>query len=337
MHKIIQKTVNANGVHLSCQAMGQGPMVLLCHGWPGLAHSWRHQLPALAAAGYMAVALDTRGYGHSNRPADVADYNYDHQVADMLAVMKAFGADKMVFVGHDFGANLAWHMALRCPDKLHAMVSVSVPYQMPLACGTASQKPSEMFAAIARQHFFHMHYFQTANAAEAEFAGREALLLEKLFWALSAEGNLLNWENYPAEGTGYLDVLEAPKHALPWSWMSREDFDIYVNAFLRQGPAQAFVGGLSAYRVLDANYEINKPYLGATVEIPAFMLAGCKDPVIALTPEEHWALMRTKVPQMPEPFLIENAGHFVQQEKPAELNSALLSFLQSLQLQANVS
>lgn len=332
MHKLETKTVVANGVKLHCQAMGQGPMVLFCHGWPGLAFSWRHQLAAVAEAGFMAVALDTRGYGQSDRPGDVADYSYDHQVADMLAVMAAFSAEKMVMVGHDFGANLAWHMALRCPEKLHAVVSVSVPYQMPLACGTPEQKPSELFAAIASQHFFHMHYFQTLGIAEAEFAGQEDRLLQKLFWALSADGNLLNWENYPMEGTGYLDVLQEPAQQLPWSWMSSEDFRHYLDAFLVQGADKAFVGGLSAYRVLDINYEINKPYLGGTVEIPAFFVAGAEDPVISLTPQETWDVMAEKVPQLFEKCVLPEAGHFVQQEKPDELNSALLRFLSSLAL-----
>lgn len=328
------RTVNSNGISLHTVAQGQGPLVVLCHGWPGLAYSWRLQLPALAKAGYQAVALDTRGYGRSDRPSDFSQYSYQQQCADILAVIEAYGAEKAILVGHDFGANLTWYMALHCPEKLHAMVSVSVPYQMPLACGTSTQKPSELFAAIASQHFFHMHYFQTPKVAEKEFNGRETLLLKKLFWALSAQGNLLNWENYPAEGTGYLDVLESPASELPWSWMTAEALEHYVKEYLHAGAEKAFIGGLSAYRVLDINYEINKAYLGATVEIPALFIAGSEDPVINLTPPECWQTMQDKVVNLAGKEIIADAGHFVQQEQPEATNQALIAFFDGLNLSA---
>lgn len=312
---------------MSC---GSGPLVLLAHGFPGLWYSWRHQLPALAAAGYRAVALDMRGYGGSGRPAASDEYRFDLQAADLFAVMEHFAAASAVLVGHDFGANLAWHMGLFYPERIRAVAALASPRGMPLA-GGGDVLPSELFAGVARQHFFHMHYFQAPGVAEADLQGREREFLLRLFWALSARGHLLDWRDYPSAGTTYLDVLAPPAVPLPWPWLSEADFEVYLRAYLdTPDPARVFAGGLNAYRSMDANWHAFHQRAHEPLPCPALFLAGEADPVLALGDSDLLANMRALVPDLRGEVLVPGAGHFVQQEQPQATNRALLDFLASL-------
>ena len=157
-------------LHLACA--GEGPLVVLCHGYPGLWYSWRHQLPAIAAAGYRVVAMDSRGYGRSSRPVGREHYSLDKTSADVLAVFDHFKAEKAELYGHDFGANLAWHMAVHYPGRLRGVGSLCVPYDMALP-GGADVRPSELYAQVASEHFFHMHYYQQVGIPEDSCRGRE--------------------------------------------------------------------------------------------------------------------------------------------------------------------
>ncbi|WP_157976676.1 alpha/beta fold hydrolase [Parahaliea mediterranea] len=316
-------------VTLHCVSAGAGPLVLLAHGFPGLWYSWRHQLPALAAAGYRAVALDMRGYGESSRPLHSEAYHFDHLAADLFAVQSYFGERSAVLVGHDFGANLAWHMGLHHADRIRAVAVLASPRGMPLA-GGGDVCPSELFAQVAAQHFFHMHYFQQAGVAEADLAGREETFLRRLFWALGAEGNLLDWTRYPSGGTTYLDVLEEPPRALPWGWMSEEDFATYLAAYLAQPGPAVFAGGLNAYRAMDVNWHTFRKQLFDPLPCPALFVAGEADPVIKLCPADVFERQRALVPDLRGDIRIAGAGHFVQQEQPAATNRALLDFLHTL-------
>ncbi|WP_213004078.1 alpha/beta fold hydrolase [Parahaliea maris] len=308
---------------------GEGPLVLLAHGFPGLWYSWRHQLPALAGAGYQAVALDMRGYGASSRPLDTAAYRFDRQAADLLAVLDHYGADSAVLVGHDFGANLAWHMGVHYPDRIAAVAALASPRGMPLA-GGGDVLPSTQFAAVAEQHFFHMHYFQQPGVAEADLEGNEETFLRRLFWALSSDGHLLDWQNYPSEGTRYLDVLAEPVTPLPWPWLSESEFQYYLTSYLAQPGPAVFAGGLNAYRVMDANWIAFRESLHQPLPCPALFLAGENDPVIKLCPPEVWERQRGLVPDLRADLRVAGAGHFVQQEQPMATNRALLEFLAGL-------
>ncbi len=304
--------------------------MVFCHGFPGLWYSWRHQLPVLAAAGYRAVALDMRGYGESARPASADQYGYDSLSQDVLAVLDYFGAEQAVLVGHDFGANLAWHMASHHAPRLRGVVSLCVPYEMALA-GGGDELPSRLYAQIAANHFFHMHYYQQPGLAEQGCLGREREFLLKLFWALSAEGELLNWEKFPMAGTAYIDVLAEPGKPLPWSWLSQEDFDVYVSAYLNcDDPALAFVGGASAYRVMDRNWRMFRDSAHTPITLPAAFIGGAQDPVVKLGSEAEFEHMRALVEDLRIFELLPDAGHFVQQEQPQATTTLLLQFLQSL-------
>jgi len=337
--------IETNGISLHVVSAGEGDPVIFCHGFPGLWYSWRHQLEAVAAAGWRAIAIDQRGYGRSDRPLDPALYDADQAMADMTGLLDALGYGKAVFVGHDFGAQQVCNLAVRRSDRVAGAVVMSCPYDFDLAGrggrgrspATADagmdwgggMRPSEAFAAAAREHFLHLHYFQAIGPAERELGGRPREFLERLFWALSGEGGYADYRSHPSEGTGYLDVLaEAPP--LPWRWMTAEDMDHYVAEFMRGGPERAFVGGLNSYRAADRNWELGEPFADADITVPTLFIAGAQDIVLRMIAPDALDIMRRRTPDLRGVELIEGAGHFVQMEQPAATNAALLRFLGSL-------
>ncbi|MBW2212765.1 MAG: alpha/beta hydrolase [Deltaproteobacteria bacterium] len=307
--------------------------MLFCHGFPGLWYSWRHQLPAVAAAGFRAIAIDMRGYGRSDRPLDATEYGNQTIVADLTGVLDALGEKQAVFVGHDFGAQAAWAAALHAPERVRGVVSLAVPYGVgfakPKEARGRGHKPSDTYAAIAKNHFLHMHYFQKVGAAEAELGNNARLFLKRIYWALSARGSLLDFKNFPAEGTGYLDVLADPKEPMPWPWLSEEDLDYLVDEYTRPGFDTAFIGGLNSYRAMDVNWEHDPDYGRAKIEHPALFLCGEKDPVLQIITPKTLETMPSRVLNLQGTHLIPNAGHFAQQEQPQAVNKALLGFLAS--------
>lgn len=315
------KTIDVDGFRWQIDDFGSGTAVVMCHGFPGLGYSYRHQSVALAEAGFRAIALDMPGYGGTTRPDSVDEYTNDAVANRLVDLLDALGIDKAVFVGHDFGAPAAWTTALRYPDRVAGLVSLAVPY----APDRFPAKPSTIYAAMARKHFLHIHYFQEPGVAERELDVRPREFLQRLFHALSGAYRYLDvWKN-PSEGNGYLDVLpEAP--ALPWSWLTEDDLDVYVKAFTATG----FTGGLNWYRAYDANWERNEDLDGARIEVPALFIAGAEDPVITMSGPKALARMKDTVPDLRGVHLLSGAGHFVQQEHAAEVNELLISFLRSL-------
>jgi pimeloyl-ACP methyl ester carboxylesterase len=337
--------VEANRIRIHAVTQGEGPAVLFCHGFPGLWYSWRHQLPAVAEAGFRAIAVDMRGYGRTDRPLRATEYGNQTLVADLTGVLDALGEEQAVFVGHDFGAQAAWAAALHAPERVRGVVSVAVPYGVGFArskkksAGSETtpkegrprgSKPSDIYAAIAKHHFIHLHYFQEVGPAEVELGSNARLFLQRIYWALSARGNLLDFKNFPAEGTGYLDVLADPKEPLPWPWLSEEDLDYLVNEYMRTGPETAFIGGLNSYRAMDVNWEHDPDYGQAKIDCPALFLCGDKDPVLQIITPKTLETMPTRVPNLRGTILIPNAGHFAQQEQPQAVNTPLLKFLKTL-------
>jgi pimeloyl-ACP methyl ester carboxylesterase len=337
--------LESNGIRMHAVTQGVGPAVLFCHGFPGLWYSWRHQLPVVAEAGFRAIAVDMRGYGRSDRPLRATEYGNQTIVADLTGVLDALGEEQAVFVGHDFGAQAAWAAALHAPERVRGVVSVAVPYGVGFAKGKKKTtggeskpeqarprgpKPSETYAAIAKNHFLHLHYFQKIGPAEAELGSNPRLFLKRIYWALSARGSLLDFKNFPAEGTGYLDVLADPREPLPWPWLSEEDLDYLVDEYTRTGPDTAFIGGLNSYRALDVNWENDPDYGRAKINHPALFLCGEKDPVLQIISPKTLETMPARVPNLRGTHLIANAGHFAQQEAPQALNPPLLTFLKTL-------
>jgi pimeloyl-ACP methyl ester carboxylesterase len=314
-------TLHTHGIRMHVWEQGMGTPVVMCHGFPGLGYSFRQQMAAVANAGWRAVAPDMRGYGRTDQPHDPAEYDHAHVATDLLDLLDTLGAPRAVFVGHDFGAPLVWNLAIRAKQRVAGIVALSVPYEP----RRPRERPSATFAEIARQHFFHMHYFQQPGIADRELDANPRAFLTRVFWALSGDYHYLDIWRAPSEGNGYLDVLpDAPK--LPWPWLGNAELDHYVSEYSRTG----FTGGLNWYRALDRNWEQSEPFAGAKVEVPALFIAGANDPVIEMSGPRALERMKEHVPDLRGAHLLPGAGHWVQQERPDDVNRLLLDFLRSL-------
>jgi pimeloyl-ACP methyl ester carboxylesterase len=317
-----RRLIATDGLRQSVLEQGEGPLVLLCHGFPELAYSWRAQIPALAAAGYRAVAPDMRGYGAAERPAAVEAYSILHLVGDMVDLVRALGETTAVIVGHDWGAQVAWSAAQLRPDVFTAVAALSVPFR-PRVPG---KPPVAYWRSIAEAQGvgeFYMVRFQSPGA-EAEFEADVETALLKMF--SSYDGSTppeARGSGFLPPGAGFLEAMPHP--AAPPPWMSADDLQTYVQAFAAAG----FGGSLNWYRNLDRNHDLTAFAQGLRIETPALFLTGELDPVRgysgrAETELERWA------PQLRGKMVLPGAGHWVQQERPEAVNAALLGFLESL-------
>ncbi|TML41670.1 MAG: alpha/beta hydrolase [Actinobacteria bacterium] len=316
MTKPTHRTVRTNGIDMHVAEQGEGPAVVLCHGFPELWYSWRHQLPALAEAGYRAIAPDQRGYGGTDRPSAVDDYDIIHLTDDALGLLDALGEDSAVFVGHDWGAPVVWNLALRAPERVRGVVGMSVPF-LP----RGPMDPVQALDALFADQFFYILYFQQPGVADQDLGRDTRDTLRRFYAAISAEATAEAFRPLPREGTTLRDWLPEPG-ALP-GWLSQADLDLYVTEFTRTG----FTGGLNWYRNLKRNWERTQDLDGRKVEVPALFIAGERDPVIAMFPV---AAMNEWVPDLRGTLMIPETGHWTQQERPSEVNAALLRFLSGL-------
>ena len=320
--------VDVNGVTLRVHEAGDpaNPTVVLSHGFPELAHSWRNQLPALAAAGYHVVAPNQRGYGHSSAPTTVDAYGVRHLTGDLVALLDHYGKDDAVFVGHDWGAMIVWETARLHPQRVRAVVGVSVPFvQWPAP-------PTQLMSMVYGDRFFYILYFQQVGPADAELGSDPRRTMVGILWGASAagiRGRAVPAELPPMDGTGFLTMLpEAP--ALPFTgpegpWLTEADLQVYVADFTHSG----FFGPLSYYRNLDANFEVVKGLAPDTLTMPSYFIAGALDPVLTMDPTGV-ERMHTLLPDFRGHTMIADAGHWVQQEAPNAFNDALLGFLATL-------
>jgi pimeloyl-ACP methyl ester carboxylesterase len=317
---IRERTVAVNGVELHVLEAGDpaDPTVILSHGFPEGAYSWRHQLPVLAAAGYHVIAPDQRGYGSSAVPSNVTDYGIRELTGDLAALLDEAGKDDAVFVGHDWGSLIVWEAARLISSRVRAVVGVSVPAVV------WPGPPTQIFKMVYQDRFFYMLYFQPVGPADTELGADPYETIRKVFWGASGEGFVIPTELPPMEGTGFLTNMPEPP-PLPWSWLTEEDLQQYAAAFGQSG----FFGPLSYYRNLDANYEIVKGFTLADVTMPSFFIGGTKD-VVTVMDSSGIQRMRDELPDFRGAVIIEGAGHWTQQERPAEFNEALLGFLRTL-------
>lgn len=317
MKTIEHRIVEANGIRLHIAEQGEGPLVLLCHGFPESWYSWRHQLRALAEAGFRAVAPDMRGYGASDAPAEIDNYTLLHLVGDMIGLLDALEAPSAAIAGHDWGAPVAWHAALLRPDRFPAVIGLSVPF-LP----RGKTRPS---AAMPQneQAIFYQLYFQKPGVAEAELESDVRRTLRALLrtpWKEAKPSITM----VPRSG-GWLSAMPEPA-ALP-PWLSEEDLEFYVTQFERTG----FSGGLNWYRNIDRNWELLGAYSRAQVSVPALYIVGDRDLVLAFPGmKELIPNLRNFVPQLKRTLILPGCGHWTQQERPAEVNAAMIEFLQSL-------
>ncbi|VVE02298.1 alpha/beta hydrolase [Pandoraea soli] len=303
---------------------GDGPLVLLCHGFPETSHAWRHQLDALAHAGFHAIAPDLRGYGASDCPAAIEQYTTLDVVGDLVTLVDVLGARDAVIVGNDWGATVAWQAALLRPDRFRAVAALGVPM-----IGRAPMMPSRLFPQTD-QVWFYTHYFSEPGLAESELERDIATTLRKIYFSASGDigerdTNTPNPFGLLQRKSGLLDALINPPQ-LP-AWLSHADLEAFVQAFSVSG----FQGGLNYYRNLDRNWELQSAFDGMLVEVPALYLVGERDPGLAI-PGMHQIIrgMSEIVPNLAGTQIVPRAGHWLQQEVPELVNAALIAFLRDL-------
>ena len=324
MSDITHRMIEANGIRLHLAECGEGPLVLLCHGWPESWYSWRHQLRALAAAGFHAVAPDMRGYGRSDAPAAIEQYTLLHLVGDMVGVLDALGAAQAVIAGHDWGAPVAWHAALLRPDRFRAVIGLSVPWRP-----RAAARPTTLMPRSDAAQFYQL-YFQTPGVAEAEFEADPHRTLRALLYSVSGDaprgggGGGGEVGMVPLGGGMLARMIDPP--ALP-SWLGDADVDFYAGEFARAG----FRGGLNWYRNIDRNWELLAPFDGLRITVPALYVAGDRDLVVAFKGMDRvLAALPQIIPGLRRSVMLPGCGHWTQQERADEVNAAMLAFLHSL-------
>ena len=326
MSDVRHRTVETNGIRMHVAEQGDGPLVLLCHGFPESWYSWRHQLAALAAAGFHAVAPDMRGYGQTEQPAEIDQYTLLHLVGDMVGLADALGKGPVVIAGHDWGAPVAWHAALLRPDRFRAVIGLSVPFRP-----RGSIRPSTAMPQTDDAVFYQL-YFQAPGVAEAELSRDVRSSIRRVLYAASGEGRQAGAGlgdpaavgMVPRAG-GFLSHTAEPP--APPTWLTEADVDFYTGEFTRAG----FRGGLNWYRNIDRNWELLAPYAGARVMVPALYVAGDRDLVVHFRGmDQLLPNLKKFVPELRRTIMLPGCGHWTQQERPKEVNDAMIAFLNTL-------
>ncbi|MEZ3182234.1 alpha/beta hydrolase [Streptomyces pimonensis] len=318
--EITHRLVPSPGGRIHLAEQGSGPLVLLVHGFPESWYSWRHQLPALAAAGYRAVAVDVRGYGRSSRPAATEAYRMLDLVADNAAVVHALGGESAVIVGHDWGAAIAANSALLRPDVFRAVGLLSVPYTP-----RGGPRPRDVFAGMGGDEEFYVSYFQEPGRAEAEIEPDVRGWLAGLYAALS--GDTMPAPGAPDPhfvGRGGTMRDRFPAGRLP-GWLSERDLDVYAGEFERTG----MTGALNRYRNMDRDWEDLAALDGAPITQPSLFVGGGLDASTAWLADAIEAFPVT-LPGLVSSRLLDGCGHWIQQERPDEVNRLLTEWLVAL-------
>ncbi|HEX7323145.1 MAG TPA: alpha/beta hydrolase [Mycobacterium sp.] len=320
MTAVTERDINSNGIVLHTFEAGDrgAPVVVLAHGFPELAYSWRHQIPALAAAGYHVLAPDQRGYGGSSSPENTGDnYTMPTLAGDLVGLLDDVGAERGVFVGHGFGAPVVWTAGQLHADRLAGVVGMSVPPEP-----RAKRPPTESFRNVFGDNFFYMIYFQQPGVADANLGADAATTMRRMFGLQVTDDQATALRMISPGPEGFVDRLPEPG-GLP-DWISAAEFDHYADEFARTG----FTGALNWYRNLDRTWEITAD-VPQTIGVPAMYVAGTADPVLGYLPHENLQRMFTAGYRE---VMIDGAGHWLQQEKPEEINRLLVDFLNGLSL-----
>jgi len=312
--------IATNGITLRAAVEGDGPLVIMIHGFPELWYSWRHQIGPVARAGYRVVALDVRGYGGSDKPYAVEAYAMADMMADVVGVIDAFGEQTATLVGHDWGAPICWNTAALHADRVAAVAGLSVPYRK-----RGKVSGIELARQIYRDKFFYQLYFQAEGVAETELEADVRTSLRKIYYSVSgAAPSLDSWLARPPGGT----LLEALTDPDPFpSWLTPEDLDLFVASF----EAGGFRGPINRYRNQERDFA-DLPLVGVLpVAQPCCFIAGSKDLVRHFVPNyDLYADVAVNCTDLRFERIIEGVGHWVQQEAPDEVTAALLEFLAAL-------
>ncbi len=300
--------VQVEGAQIHVVEAGTGPLVLLVHGFPELWYSWRHQLPALAQAGYRAAAIDVRGYGESSVPADIEAYGMRRHVSDNVGVVHALGEQSAVIVGHDWGSPIAANCALLAPETFSAVALLSVPFTP-----RNDFRPTDAFALAGGDEEFYVSYFQEPGRAEAEIEPDVRAWLEGFITAGPEAFTV-------PHGARLCDRFT--QRPLP-PWLSEANLDVYVRAFERTG----FSGALNRYRNVDRDWADLEPLDGAAIPQPSLFIGGEHDPSTTWLADAIAAHPRT-LPGLVSQHILDGAGHWLPQERPDDVNQLLLDWLE---------
>jgi pimeloyl-ACP methyl ester carboxylesterase len=321
MTELRHRFVETNGITMHIAEQGEGPLVVLCHGFPESWYSWRHQLKALAGAGFHAVAPDQRGYGQTDRPEAIDQYTLLHLVGDIIGLLDALGEQSAVVVGHDWGAPVAWNTALLRPDRVRGVAGLSVPFSVR---PPGSPRPTTVMPR-SEEGVFYQLYFQEPGVAEAEFERDVRGSIRRFLAGFAADRSARPRGVGLVPPAGMLSGIGDPPQ-LP-DWLTEEDVDFYTKEFERTG----FRGGLNWYRNIDRNWELMGPFTGATIQAPALFVAGEQDPVLAFPgAKERLGRLNEALLGLRGTVLLPGCGHWTQQERPEEVNAALVEFLSGL-------
>ncbi len=296
--------ISVNGVRLEVFEAGRqnaGKSIVLCHGWPEHAFSWRHQVPVLVEAGYHVIVPNQRGYGNSSSPAAVTDYDLEHLTGDLVALLDHFGYQDATFVGHDWGANIVWGLSLLHPERVNGIIALALPYQV------RGEKPwIEMLEAFFGSDYYFVHFNRQPGVADAILDENAAQFLRNIF-----RENVP--EKVPEPGMQMINLALA-KEPLGEPIMSESELAVFVSAFKATG----FTGSINWYRNLDRNWHLLAD-VDPIVQQPALMVYGMRD-VIPKFPG-----LSEFVPKVVEVDL--DCGHWIQQELPEETNQVILDWL----------
>lgn len=345
------RTVRANNQRIHVRIAGSlGPMVLLCHGFPESWYSWRHQLDALASAGFRAVAMDMRGYGRSSKPTEVAAYRITELVADCVGVVQALGESTAVIVGHDLGAPVAWTAAWTRPDMFRAVVGLSVPFGGRGLAALPDSPFGELRPSVAHRELagpdtlFYQDYFSLpGDVAAREVEEDLRSWLSAGLYSLSADRPLppelsgVDLTSMPADmirefirgamcvprGSTFASLLQPPDK-LP-AWLGEEDLDFYVSEFEHGGLTAPF----NFYRNGDLNWEVLGQHQGKPLTVPAMFIGGDRD-VATIWSQQAISRAEEACTDLRGSIILRNCGHWLMQEQPDAVNKELLVFLQGL-------
>ena len=315
------RIVETNGLRMHIAEQGTGPTVLLCHGFPECWYSWRHQLSALAAAGFHAVAPDMRGYGQTDAPPEIERYTLLHMVGDMVGLLDALGVAQAVIAGHDWGASVAWHAAQLRPDRFRAVIGLSVPFR-----AREKVRPTTVMPRSDDAVWYQL-YFQEPGVAEAELDRnvRTSFRIGRINVSGDAPPRPQPFGMVPLPGGLFARVPPVPP-PLP-AWLTEADVDYYTGEFTRTG----FRGGLNWYRNIDRNWELLAPFDGVPVSVPALYIAGERDPVVKFPGMDRHIIDLPKfAPQLRDVIMLPGCGHITQEERPAEVSAAMIDFIRHL-------
>ncbi|KAJ3703834.1 hypothetical protein LUZ61_007539 [Rhynchospora tenuis] len=316
MESISHKSIDVNGIsmHVAEKGPADGPAILFIHGFPELWYSWRHQILSLSRRGYRCIAPDLRGYGDTSAPPSVSSYTIFHLVGDLIALLDNLLLPQVFVVGHDWGAIIAWNLCTFRPDRVKALVNLSVAF-MPR---NPAVKTVDHFRSLYGDNYY-ICRFQEFGVADEEFASMDLkFLFTKLMAMRTPRGGPISFSSASLESSK--EPLLLP------SWLSEEDIEYFASKFQNSG----FTGGINYYRCMDKNWELTAPWTGAQINVPTKYIVGDVDLTYhypGIQDFIHKGGLKSHVPLLQEPVVVKGAGHFIQQERAQEISDHIYDYI----------